>query len=118
MLNQEAIENNIRKKFSEKIIYSFLDIIILGNFQNETFSGYDIIQFIQNKFGSLISPGTAYSTLYAMERRNLVTGTYTDNRKRTYKLTEKGKLTLRVLTSKNEIETFMKTIFPKNSLKT
>jgi DNA-binding PadR family transcriptional regulator len=61
----------------------------MAELQNEPISGYDVISFIHNKFGFLASSGTVYSLLYSLERNGLVEGIWIE-RKRVYKLTEKG----------------------------
>jgi DNA-binding PadR family transcriptional regulator len=95
---------------------AFLDVIILGSFQNVLFSGYDVICFVQNHFGTLISAGKVYSNLYAMERENLIVGSNFSDRKRVYKITEKGNMTLRVVTSRKEVERFLNSIVPKTTI--
>ena len=78
--------------------------------QNEPISGYDVISFIHNKFGFLASSGTVYSLLYSLERNGLVEGIWIE-RKRVYKLTEKGAKTIQtILNSHDKIKGFMATI--------
>lgn len=60
----------------------------MAELQNGPKSGYDIITYIHNKHGFLVSSGTVYSLLYALERNNLIEGIWID-RKRVYKLTPK-----------------------------
>jgi len=79
------------KEITSKIIKEFLNLIILLEMpRRESISGYDIIDLVRDKFDETISPGTAYSTLYSMERKSLIYGE-SDGRKTVYKLTEKGK---------------------------
>jgi DNA-binding PadR family transcriptional regulator len=59
-------------------------------------SGYDVISFIHKRFGVLLSSGTVYSCLYFLEREGLIRSEWA-RRKRVYKLTEKGKQTVRTL---------------------
>ncbi len=71
-------------------------------------SGYDVIKFIHDKFGMLLSSGTVYSLLYSMEREGLINGVQ-NSRKRVYTLTEKGKQNIRVITKANdEIQSFLR----------
>jgi DNA-binding PadR family transcriptional regulator len=102
LLNQKAIDNTIKRRFSQKIISSFLEIIILRYFENKIFSGYDVIVFIHKKFGILLSAGKVYSTLYVMERSKLINGFNLNKRKKVYRLTEKGEYTLTVLVVKKK----------------
>ena len=91
----------------ERVIKSFMDTIIMAELQNGPISGYDVISYIHNKFGFLVSSGTVYSLLYSLERNSLVEGAWIE-RKRVYKLTEKGAQTITtILNSKDNIRSFM-----------
>jgi len=90
ILSSGRLEGKILKKMHERIIKNFMDIIIMTELRNGSLSGYDVISYIHNKFNLLVSSGTVYSLLYSLERNGLVEGTW-DERKRVYKLTEKGK---------------------------
>jgi len=81
-----------------------MDIIILAELRNGPISGYDVISFIHNKFHLLVSLGTVYSLLYSLERNGLIEGTWNE-RKRVYKLTEKGKKT--ILNANDKIQNFI-----------
>jgi DNA-binding PadR family transcriptional regulator len=109
-INGEKSEARIIKKMHERVIKSFMDTIIMTELQNGPISGYDAITFIHNKFGFLASSGTIYSLLYSLERNGLVEGAWIE-RKRVYKLTEKGSKTIRtILNSQDKIKGFMSTI--------
>jgi DNA-binding PadR family transcriptional regulator len=91
----------------ERVIKSFMDTIIMAELQNGPISGYDAISYIHNRFGFLVSSGTVYSLLYSLERNGLVEGTWFE-RKRVYKLTEKGAKTIEtILNSQDKIKGFM-----------
>jgi len=106
-VNGEKSEARIIKKMHERVIKNFLDTIIMAELQNVPISGYDVISFIHNKFGFLVSSGTVYSLLYALERNGLVEGNWVE-RKRVYKLTQKGAKTIEViLNSHDKIKGFM-----------
>ena len=64
-------------------------------------SGYDVISFIHNKFHLLVSSGTVYSLLYSLERNGLIEGAWNE-RKRVYKLTEKGRKTIETILNAND----------------
>ena len=81
-----------------------MDIIILAELRNGPISGYDVISFIHDKFHLLVSSGTVYSLLYSLERNGLIEGTWNE-RKRVYKLTEKGKKT--ILNANDKIQNFI-----------
>ncbi|MCW4010375.1 MAG: PadR family transcriptional regulator [Candidatus Bathyarchaeota archaeon] len=103
----EKSEAQIVKKMNERIIKTFLDIIILSELRNGSFSGYDIISYIHNKYQLLVSSGTIYSLLYSLERNNLIEGVW-DERKRTYQLTKKGAHTIgTILNANHDIKTFV-----------
>ena len=106
-VNGEKSEAKIIKKMHERVIKSFMDAIIMAELQNGPISGYDAISYIHNRFGFLVSSGTVYSLLYSLERNGLVEGTWFE-RKRVYKLTEKGAKTIEtILNSQDEIKGFM-----------
>jgi DNA-binding PadR family transcriptional regulator len=95
------LEGKILKKMHERIIKNFMDIIILAELRNGPMSGYDVISFIHNKFHLLVSSGTVYSLLYSLERNGLIEGTWNE-RKRVYRLTEKGTKTIETILSAND----------------
>jgi len=95
------LEGKILKKMHERIIKNFMDIIILAELRNVPMSGYDVISFIHNKFHLLVSSGTVYSLLYSLERNELIEGIWNE-RKRVYKLTEKGRKTIETILNAND----------------
>ena len=97
----ERLEGKVLKKMHERIIKNFMDIIILAELRIAPLSGYDVISFIHNKFHLLVSSGTVYSLLYSLERNGLIEGTWNE-RKRVYKLTDKGKKTIETVLSAND----------------
>lgn len=88
-------------KMNERIIKNFLDIIIMSELRNGNYSGYDIISYIHNKYQILVSSGTIYSLLYSLERNNLIQGIWSE-RKRTYKLTDRGTRRIDTLLNTNQ----------------
>jgi DNA-binding PadR family transcriptional regulator len=97
----ERLEGKILKKMHERIIKNFMDIIILAELRIGPLSGYDVISFIHNKFHLLVSSGTVYSLLYSLERNGLIEGAWNE-RKRVYKLTDKGKKTIETILGAND----------------
>jgi DNA-binding PadR family transcriptional regulator len=97
----EKFEGKILRKIHERIIKTFMDIIILAELRKGPMSGYDVISFIHKKFHFLISSGTVYSLLYSLERNGLIEGTW-DERKRVYKLTDKGAKTIEAILNAND----------------
>ncbi len=109
-VNGEKSEARVVKKMHERVIKSFLDTIIMAELQNGPISGYDVISYIHNRFGFLVSSGTVYSLLYSLERNGLVEGVWVE-RKRVYKLTPKGGQTIEtILNSHDKIKGFLSTV--------
>lgn len=78
------------KDIEIRVVKSFLDILILIEMKKQdNISGYDITSFVNDRFGGILSPGTVYATLYAIERKGLIEGK-SDGRKTVYTLTQKG----------------------------
>ena len=109
-VNGEKSEARIIKKMHERVIKNFMDTIIMSELQNGPISGYDVISYIHTRFGFLVSSGTVYSLLYSLERNGLVDGVWIE-RKRVYRLTEKGAQTIEtILSAQDKIRSFMSTI--------
>ena len=106
---ESVLESRTLKEMQRRMLKDFLDMIIMTKLRNsERLGGYEIMELIYHKFGFLVSPGTVYSLLYAMERRGLIRGEGTDG-KRTYALTDQGKGTIDIINkSKEELLTFMR----------
>jgi DNA-binding PadR family transcriptional regulator len=106
------LQSEILKEMKRSMVTNFLDTIILAELKNSApLSGYDVLDFVYKKFGFLISPGTIYALLYAMERKGLVKGSYAQT-KRVYTLTDKGTETIHViLRSKDEIQRFIEKLY-------
>ena len=87
----------VSRELYERIVKNFMDVIILSRFRNNnSFSGYDLILFINKKFDFLISSGTVYALLYSLERNGLIEGKW-NQRKRVYTLTHKGEENIKLL---------------------
>ena len=95
------MEKPILREMQERIVRSFLDVLILAHLRKESKSGYDVIAFIHKKFNMLMSSGTVYSTLYSLERDGLIQSNLTQ-RKRVYTPTDEGKKIIQVLLNENE----------------
>jgi len=98
----EGVETSVvLKDMHRRIIKNFLDVLVLAELRNGPLSGYDIMAFVHNKFHLLVSSGTVYSLLYSLERDGLIVGVW-NQRKRVYKLTEKGEETIKAIMSAND----------------
>ena len=101
------METAVLKRMHGRIIKNFMDVLILAELRKRPMSGYNVIEFIHNKFGLLVSSGTVYSLLYSLEREKLIEGKWNE-RKRVYVLTEKGEKTIKaILNANDQIEGFM-----------
>ena len=110
MLSSGKLEGKILRKMHERIIKNFMDIIIMTELRNGSLSGYDFISYIHNKFNLLVSSDTVYSLLYSLERNGFIEGVW-EERKRVYKLTQKGEKTITTLLGAiDKIKCFMSNI--------
>ena len=82
------------RNLHRRIIRNFLDVLILAEMRKRPLSGYDVMTFVHDRFRFLVSSGTIYAVLYSLERNGLISGVSTQ-RKRVYRLTDKGKETIR-----------------------
>ncbi|PVX23011.1 MAG: hypothetical protein CW691_11895 [Candidatus Bathyarchaeum sp.] len=94
------LKNEPVEKLRKQIIKSVMDVLMLAELRNGAMSGYDAISFIHEKFGVLVSSGTVYSHLYALERDGLVKGDW-ETKKRVYDITEKGEKALETVAKAN-----------------
>jgi len=88
------------KKLRRIFIKNFMDVLVLAELKNHPMSGYDIVRFIYEKFGVLVSSGTVYSRLYTLERNGWIKGTST-KRKRVYALSEESEQTIEPILDAN-----------------
>lgn len=93
--------STVLNSMSRRVIKNFLDVLVLAELRNGPLSGYDMISFIHDRFRVLMSPGTVYSLLYALERDGLVIGAWSQ-RKRVYRLTTKGDKTIMAIMNAND----------------
>ncbi|KON34195.1 MAG: hypothetical protein AC479_01755 [miscellaneous Crenarchaeota group-6 archaeon AD8-1] len=106
------MENKFVRQIRRRLVKNFLDTIFLSELKkNQPQSAYALMNLVHRKFGFLISAGTVYALLYSMERKELVKGEISEN-KRIYRLTKKGKETIDIiLKTKEEILQYAKTVF-------
>jgi DNA-binding PadR family transcriptional regulator len=87
---KKIIKGYSPKDVETRVVKSFLDVIILIEMKKQSnLSGYDVTAFVNNKFGSMLSPGTVYAELYSMERKGLL-HSESGGRKTVYQLTTEG----------------------------
>ena len=75
---------------NERYVKKFLDVIILSILKNKSMCGFDIIKFIQEKFGILLSAGSIYPILHSFEKEGLLI-VEKEGRMKVYSITAKGK---------------------------
>ena len=104
------------EKLRKRIIQNFMDVLILTEMRKgHPLSGYDVIGFIHNKYGILVSSGTVYSLMYSLERDGLIKGVW-DNRKRMYELDENAEQNIKaIVRTSGEIENLLRNISMVNS---
>lgn len=108
-------KNTINQYIRQRLAKNFMDIVILLELTSAPLSGYDIINIFHKKFNLSISPGTVYSTLYALERMGLIKGG--GQKKRIYTLTRRGEEFIEtVLAMRENIELLMSKIFESRHL--
>lgn len=88
--NVENLNVDVLTNIKRRMVKEFLDLIILTLISKYPCSGYDIIRHILSEYNILLSSGTVYSNLYALERDHLLIGWWC-GRKRKYKLDIKGR---------------------------
>jgi PadR family transcriptional regulator PadR len=80
----------LEKRIIEKLVCSFLDIIVMTVLHDTPTYGYEIIATIHKEFGVLLSPGTLYPLLHSLEERELIEPSHSGGRI-VYRTTQKGK---------------------------
>jgi|Deesub1362B_J571_1020462.scaffolds.fasta_scaffold17494_2 DNA-binding PadR family transcriptional regulator len=113
------MEMGIVREIERRIITDFMDVIILSMLYNSrnAIGGCDVIKYLHKRFHFLVSPGTVYSHIYALERKGLIQAMETQ-RKRVYSLTEKGqRFAEKLANSKERIASFIVNLISKNGVK-
>jgi DNA-binding PadR family transcriptional regulator len=104
--------------FRERSVRNFLDLHVLHLLQEDDRHGYEILQELDERTQTQISPGTLYPLLYELEKEGLIFGRWadpadnTERNRRIYSITEKGQMYRqdslrnieRLLQSKNIVE--------------
>ena len=92
------MENDVIMEMRERIVRSFLDLIVLMKLSEgcEALGGYDFVKLVTEEFDVTVSPGSMYAVLYSMERDGLIQAS-SKPRKRAYMLTDKGEATTKTI---------------------
>ena len=96
--DETIAEKKILREMRERIVRSLLDVIVLVKLRKKsaTLGGYDLMEWVNEEFGVLMSAGTVYAFLYSMERDGLIEGNITRG-KRLFMVTEKGENKLKTI---------------------
>jgi DNA-binding PadR family transcriptional regulator len=97
--NDEIVSTKeILKEMRERIVKSFLDVIVLAKMSETStpVSDHEITNFIQREFGAISSPASLSVLFYSCEKEGLITSSDFRKTKR-YSLTTKGKNTLKII---------------------
>jgi DNA-binding PadR family transcriptional regulator len=108
----------IVREIERRIITDFMDLLILSMLHNSSsaIGGFDVIKHLHRRFDFLVSPGTVYSHIYALERKGLIKAVAT-RRKRVYRLTERGReLVEKLADNKERIVNFLASVIIKNGI--
>lgn len=84
------LEQKILCEMHNRIVRSFLDVVILQGLVRGPLGCYDVVSLIREKYDVSLSPGKTYSCLYTLEKEGLVQSELNSN-KRIFKLTDGGK---------------------------
>jgi DNA-binding PadR family transcriptional regulator len=105
------VESGMLKEFQRSIIKNFLDTVVMVKLKAcGPLSGYDLMEYVHQKYGVLISSGTVYSLLYSLERKGLLKADDVSG-KRLYDLTEEGLKAIKgILNSREEIKIFVENL--------
>lgn len=98
IMNSSPNEWRVIKKARGKYVKGLLDLLILTILREREMSGYDLISYIHRTFEVLLSPGTLYPMLNNLEHMGLIEG-IEQGRKKLYRLTSKGEVLCRSLSS-------------------
>ncbi len=116
-IDNETFGTQIKSQFIKRMVNEFIDIIIMIHFQNTPFSGYDVLLYAKKHLEISLSPGNVYSAIYAMEQNGLIKVDSKTDKRTTFKVTEKGKTAVEVLTNPQEIADFMAKIIEGKPLR-
>jgi len=100
-IGENVETSTVLNDMQRRVVKNFLDVLVLTELRYGRLSGYDVIEFVHDRFGILVSSGTVYSLLYALERDGLIVGEW-NQRKRVYRLTAKGDGTIRAIMIAND----------------
>jgi len=82
VLSAESIgESNIGNESIERFVKNYLDMIVLALILEKPMCGIDVIKEIHRNFNVMLSPGTVYPLLHALEEKGLLECEYNIKKK-------------------------------------
>jgi len=84
-----ALKSGFLSKTYRTLVKELLTVVVLLELRRRPLSGYDVMLLVFERFHVLLSSGTVYGCLYALERQRLIEG-YHMSRKIVYRLTAFG----------------------------
>jgi DNA-binding PadR family transcriptional regulator len=82
-----------QNKSTQRIVKSFIDLIILSLLRNNPRWGYEIMSEVHRNYGVKLSAGTLYPLLYVLEENGYLKGEWRaqkKKKKRIYVITDDG----------------------------
>jgi DNA-binding PadR family transcriptional regulator len=108
--------HELKPSMQERSIKAFLDLAILSLLTNRPMTGYEITAEFVKKYGLLVGPGTIYSKLTVMERKNWIKPNEIKTA-REYYLKEEGIKVLKNLDNLTyDIQKFVKKLLNQNAI--
>jgi len=105
------LRNELTASLKRRAVKSVLDMIILRELKKHPTSGYELQIAIFGKYDTLLSSGTVYSRIYALERGEYIKGRHV-RRRRVYSLTTHGEAALKPsLSSRNRFALLIRNLF-------
>ena len=83
-------ERTFEEGITERHVKAFLDLLILGILNGKPMYGYKVIAAVHKEFGVLLSPGSLYPLLHALEKKGIVESQFQGGRI-VYSVTSDGK---------------------------
>ncbi len=87
------ITTSFQKKFQRKLTTQLLDLLILTLIYAKPRCGYELVSEIREVYGIIVSHGTMYPSLMALEKEELIKSQYdtsSPRSKKVYELTRDG----------------------------
>ena len=106
----------VSTQLNKRIGKALLDYFILAQLSKKgSARGYEVYTSLRDKIGFTLSPGTFYSTLYSMQRKDLVK-IEQNNGGRVFSLTKNGEdMLTEILNNLDKVPTFLRHLIRKTN---